>query len=238
MTIYQITEERGRVLIENLSRPAGYSLRYRRFDFGELSAVADGERIHIKKGLEFVIRDKKKQAFQDLNGEAFSNTVSGTVDGINKVLLGQRSRTYTMTGYGTDTSFSGDVDYITFPVSPYSDIIDQLDKESVCFGDASDSTRGTSNTLELRNLSSGSEVKYEVKISYNVDAVATFTIDSPTGQFQSSTHTSASTGTNSFYIMSGTSTVTNAGDWKMYASIDTDGSGTYRVSEVKITITR
>ena len=137
-----------------------------------------------------------------------------------------------MTGYSTDTSFSGDVDYITFPVSPYSQIIDYLDKESVCFGDSSDSTRGTSNTLELRNLSSGSEVKYEVKISYNVDAVATFTIDSPTGQFQSSTHTSASTGTDSFYVMSGTSTVTNTGDW-VAGLIDTDGSE-HRYQRLKI----
>ena len=238
MNKFVVKEQEGKIIIDQISRHPKDPFKIREFEFLQLTATEANQKITISKGNKIIL---KSIPFGDLlDGEftAFGGTASATLSRISKVLKGETVRTYEMSNYSTSTSFSGDVSYIEFPSSPYGDIVDRLEKESVCFGDSSDSTRGTNNTLELRNLSSGCEVKYEITVNYNVDATTTFTFSSPSGQFQSSTTDTPSLNTDSSHVFTGTSSVTNTNEWKLYGSIDSDGGGTYRISRVKITITR
>lgn len=235
---YIVKEDSGRVVIDQVTRDARDPRKLRTFDFLELTATVSNERITVKKGTKTILNSLLSTEIAGEDGVTFSNNVNTAADAVQKILNGQRRRSYEMTNYSTNSSFSGDVSYIDFPVAPYGDILDVLEKESVCFGDASDSVRGTSNTLELKNLSSGSEVKYEITVKYNVDTQSTFTLSSPTGHFATSSFSTTTLNAEASYIMTGTSSVTNISDWKLFGSITSSGSGTYRLSNVKITITR
>ena len=61
MTIYVIKEENGQVILENQTResPNWFSLGARKFEFGDLLASVEEGKIHIKKGSEFIITQRK-----------------------------------------------------------------------------------------------------------------------------------------------------------------------------------
>ena len=238
MAKFIIKEQNGKVVVDEVFRHPKDVFKIREFEFLELSATESNQKITISKGNKIVLGSIPFADLLDTNAVPFGGNASSVLTRVSKVLEGETIRTYEMSNYSSSTTFSGDVAYIDFPSSPYGNIVDRLTKESVCFGDSSDSTRGTNNTLELRNLSSGSEVKYEITVNYNVDAAATFTFSSPSGQFQSSTIETPSLNTDSTHVFTGTSSVTNQSDWKLFGSIDSNGGGTYRISNVKITITR
>lgn len=238
MIKYIVKEENSKVVVDQVARDERDPRKFRKYDFLDLEATMASQRITITKGQKIIVNKILYTEIGGADGLVLGDTASESLSNLQKILKGRRARTYDMSNYLTNTTFSGDVDYIEFPDSPYGDIIDNLEKEFVCFGDSSDTTRGTSNTLELRGLSSGTEVKYEIIVAYNVDAESTFTLSSPSGQFASSTFSTTTLNSNAEYIMTGTSSVTNTHEWKLYGSIDSDGGGTYRISRVKITITR
>jgi len=238
MRKFQIKEDNGQVLIDVLVFSPKDKGKYKRYNFNELTASLSGNNVVISKGSVVIIRSVLYTGFEDASGDQMGVNAQATVDELNAIFKGKAVRDYKMTDYSTNTSFSGDVSYIEFPESPYGNILDNLKKEVVLFGDSEDTVRGDSNTLELRNLSSGATVSYEITVKCNVDSNATFTLSSLSGQFSSSSYTFISLNTDTTHVFSGSSSVTNSSDWKLFGSIDCDGAGTYRISDVKITVTR
>ena len=108
--------------------------------------------------------------------------------------------------------------------------------ESVCIGDSEDSVRGTQNSLELRNLSSGATISYKIVLSVTNSESMTTSVTSPSGEFETS-NVQTESGTN-LVTHTGSSSVTNKSDWKLYLSLDTEGSGTYQFKTIEITVTK
>lgn len=233
-----VKEDNGQVLIDLLRFDRLDKSKYNRYEFFELVATRSSDKITIQKGAKTVLKNIPYTEFQDSSGDQMAPNSQATVDELNAIFRGKTVRDYKMNGYTVDTSFSGDVSYIEFPSSPYGGILDNLTKETVCFGDLDDSVRGDGNTIEVRGLSSGSTVSYEVTVQCNVDAEATFTFSSPSGQFSSSSYTFISLNTQSSHVFSGSASITNNPNLKLFGSIDCEGGGTYRISDVKITVTR
>ena len=60
-----------------------------------------------------------------------------------------------------------------------------LASESVCIGDSEDSVRELKNSLELRNLSSGSTVSYKIVCLSQLESMTT-SVTSPSGSSETS----------------------------------------------------
>ena len=231
--IYKVYEDLGQVVFEDTLK------RKRRYNFFDLSVEAVGG--------TFLKITQVSTSTVLFNKLLFSSVVKrdGTSSGsgagsvkiyIDSVVSGQTLRSFKMSGYDTNTSFSGNVSYIQFPVSPYGDISNTLISESVTIGNSSDSLRGANNTLEVRNLSTSSRVDYKISLVVTVDQSATISVESSSGQFATSSEVVS--GTSQAVVLQGTSSVTNQSDWTMSLAMATSGSGSYRVSSIEIDITK
>ena len=237
---YKIFERNGLVTLERPGLPESHKSKRTFHEFGSLTASHDASgKITISKGVENVVYKISFVKILGEDGQTLSTSGPNTSSDLNDIFKGKSVRVYEMSGYSTDSSFSDDVSYIEFPSPVASDISNNLISESVCFGELGNSVEGESNTLNLRNLSTGSKVRIDIDIQCNVSAATTFSFTSGSSQFGSISDASVgSFGSDVMLTFNGTSTVSNKSDWKLSGSLTTDGSGTYRIKRVKITITK
>lgn len=238
--IYNIYERDSKVVVEYSSYRDTHPKKYRYYDIGSLECSISSNRISVSKSDgTFVFQKVLFNKFRVGDALTLPSSLNDAKARIDKVLSGVGSRKYLLSADQSLVSFSGDVEYIDFPSSPYGLIENSLTSESLCIGDSEDSVRGTQNTLELRNLSSGAVVYYKMSLSIDCDESFTINVDSPSGQFQNrSTSQTSTSGSHRTVEVSGESSVTNNPNWKMSVSIDTEGSGSYRILSVEIKVTK
>lgn len=235
---YNVYVQDGEVVFDYDSYPESNPNKYRKHEVGTLSvSLSSDSKITINNpDGSFLYKDVIYTNFRFGIDKTFPSSGSNAKQELEKIFAGQEARKYVLNSSQSDVSFSGDVEYLTFPSSPYGVVRNMLVSESVCIGDSEDSVRGTQNSLELRNLSSGATVSYKIVLSVtNSDSMST-SVTSPSGEFQVS-GVQTESGTN-IVTHTGTSSVTNKSDWKLYMSLDTEGSGTYRFNTIEITVTK
>ena len=231
--VYKVYDSAEGVVFEDkLSRKKSYDL----FDLSV--TVVQGNYLKIVKDSTSEVLFNKLLFSSVVNrkGVSVGDTGAQVKSYIDSVVSGQKTKSFSLSGHLASTSFSGDVDYMKFPVSPYGTVSNNLTSESVTIGNSSDSVRGANNSLELRNLSTASKVSYKISLLVTVDDSATISVNSESGQF--ATDSEVTNGTSQPVVLQGTSSVTNQSDWTMHLSMDTSGSGSYRVSSIEITITK
>ena len=231
--IYKVYDSADGVVFEDkFSRKRNYDL----FDLSVTVVNGDFLKIVQLSTSEVIFNKLSFSSVANKKGVSVGDSGQQVKDYIDSVVLGQKTKSFKLSEYSTSTSFSGDVTYMQFPVSPYGTISNTLTSESVTIGNASDSVRGSNNSLELRNLSTNAQVSYKISLVVTVDQNATISVNSDSGQF--ATDSEVTNGTSQSVELQGTSSVTNQSDWTMHLSMATSGSGTYRVSSIEITITK
>tara|TARA_Y100001937_G_scaffold94152_1_gene127641 strand:- start:4801 stop:5499 length:699 start_codon:yes stop_codon:yes gene_type:complete len=231
--IYKVYDSAEGVVFEDrLSRKRNYDL----FDLSVTVVQGNFLKIIQLSTSETIFNKLLFSSIVNKAGVSVGDTAQQVKDYIDSVVLGQKTKSFNLSEYLTNTSFSGNVAHMQFPVSPYGTISNNLTSESVTIGNASDSVRGSNNSLELRNLSTNAQVKYKISLLVTVDQNATISVNSDSGQF--AIDSEVANGTSQLVELQGTSSVTNQSDWTMHLSMATSGSGTYRVSSIEITITK
>lgn len=231
--IYKVYEDLGQVVFEDSIS------RKNRYDFLDLSVqeVSTYFKITQVSTGKVIFNKAPFSNFVRKNGSSIGGSISEAKAYLDKVIRGSTERRFRLYGNNSSISYNGDVDYMTFPSYPYGTIENSLTPESVMIGNANDTVRGTNNTIDLRNLSSGATVSYKLSVIITNDQQATLSTESPTGQFESISETIVS-GTNHLIELSGSSNVTNHPDWAMSLKLETAGSGSYVISAVEITVTK
>lgn len=237
--IYKIYESGNQVVVNYDGYNETHPNKYRFYEIGSLecSVTASGL-LSITQGDNYLFKDVIFNKFRIGADSIQASSASSAKGMLDKVFAGVGQRRYFLTSSQSNVSFSGDVEYITFPSAPYGIIENLLTSESVCIGNHEDSVRGTQNTVELRNLSSGSEVKYNLTLSVTCDDSFTISTSSPSGEFQSYGIQREANAQAQNIILSGTSEVTNNNEWTMWVSIDSEGSGIYKVKSLEILVTK
>ena len=233
--IFKVYEESNKVVFEDSG------LRKKVYDVGDLSVIVVADSTQFLKITRLSDSEVLFHKIRHSKITRKDGTSIGTAEGVKsyleEVFNGRGSRSFKLVNYSTNTNFNGDVSYMRFPVAPYGRIDNNLVSESVCIGNADDTVRGTNHTLELRNLSTGAEVYYRVVLVVSADQDATVSLDGPDDQFASASSVTVN-GNNRSIAFSGTSSVTNESDWTMFFSMDCDGSGSYRIKSIEISITK
>ena len=235
---YKVYVEDGKVVINYDLFPATHPNKYRSHEVGTLSvSLSSDNKITVTKpDGTFLYKDVLYTNFRVGIDNTLPSSGLNAKQELEKIFAGQEARKYVLDSSQSSVSFNGDVEYLTFPSSPYGVIRNMLVSESVCIGDSEDSVRGTQNSLELRNLSSGATVSYKIVLSVTNSESMTTSVTSPSGEFETS-NVQTESGTN-LVTHTGSSSVTNKSDWKLHLSLDTEGSGTYQFKTIEITVTK
>ena len=152
---YKVYVEDGKVIVNYDLFPATHPNKYRSHEVGTLSvSLSSDNKITVTKpDGTFLYKDVLYTNFRVGIDNTLPSSGLNAKQELEKIFAGQESRKYVLDSSQSSVSFSGDVEYLTFPSSPYGVIRNMLVSESVCIGDSEDSVRGTQNSLELRNLS-------------------------------------------------------------------------------------